>query len=376
MTVFLASIGLLLASCFYAPWLIVKLLAPAASRGRRWGLQALGSIACLAVVLGYSAIMMSGSYTLAAPLHGALYNGTGLLFMAHVYLTLCAIVIGIALLLGARRHPHLRRGAGFAALLVPAAAVTWGFITAQGFEITRLNLEVDGLERPVTFAHLPDIHLGHQRDERYLRKVLAAVARERPDFILYNGDLFDSNAGLKPEVFATLAAVDTPQYFTTGNHEFYMDTTRSLELLAAAGVRILRSQVAEVAGVQLAGLEYMNADGQSRDPHSVNTLTMDVELPKITVDASRPVLLAHHSPVGYDYAADYGADVYVAGHTHAGQIWPATWLVGLNFPHYKGVQQHRGMQAVVSQGAGTFGPWMRLGSKNEVQLIRLQPANP
>jgi predicted MPP superfamily phosphohydrolase len=29
---------------------------------------------------------------------------------------------------------------------------------------------------------------------------------------------------------------------------------------------------------------------------------------------------------------------------------------------------------LVSQGAGTFGPWMRLGTFNEVQLITLTPA--
>lgn len=369
MAVFLVSIGLLLASCFYAPWLVVKLLAPAASRTKRWLLWAIGSACCLAVVLGYSAIMMSGSYTRDSTLDGALYNIVGLLFMVYAYFTLCTVVAGIV---GGRKSRRFRIGAGAASLAMPVVAVAWGFIAAQSFEIARLTFKIDGLERPVTFAHLPDIHLGHQRDEGYLRKLLAAVEKENPDFILYNGDLFDSNAALKPKIFEILAAVKTPQYFTTGNHEFYMDTARSLELLQSAGVHILRSEKKDVGGVQLVVLEYMNADEQSRDPHSVNMLHMNVELPKIVVDRSRPVLLAHHSPVGFDYAADYGADIYVAGHTHAGQIWPATLLVGLNFPHYKGVKNHRGTRVVVSQGAGTFGPWMRLGSENEVQIIRLE----
>ena len=32
------------------------------------------------------------------------------------------------------------------------------------------------------------------------------------------------------------------------------------------------------------------------------------------------------------------------------------------------------MTLFVSQGAGTFGPWMRLGTSNEIQLIRFVPA--
>ncbi|RZS35307.1 hypothetical protein EV687_0368 [Corticibacter populi] len=33
-----------------------------------------------------------------------------------------------------------------------------------------------------------------------------------------------------------------------------------------------------------------------------------------------------------------------------------------------------GLTLLVSQGAGTFGSWMRLGSRNEVQVVNLVPA--
>lgn len=316
--------------------------------------------------------MSKGSYTLESKVNGLFYNALGLLFMVHVYATFCAIIAVAGSLLGGIKSKSYRIVAGSTCLILPVAAVTSGFIAAQSFDVTRTSIEVEGLNTPVTFVHVPDVHLGHQRGASYLQKILTVVQKEKPDFILYNGDLFDSNAGLTPEVFSMLSKVNTPQYFTSGNHEFYMDTERAIQGLTKAGVHVLINKVVDIGGVQFVGLEYMNADRESHDPHSVNSLYMNDELPKIAVDKNRPVLVAHHSPVGLDYVSEYGADVYVSGHTHAGQVWPATLLVGLNFPHYKGVKNHNGTKVIVSQGAGTFGPWMRLGSKNEVQLITLK----
>lgn len=107
----------------------------------------------------------------------------------------------------------------------------------------------------------------------------------------------------------------------------------------------------------------MNADAQTRDPHSVNNLSMDEELPRIQVDHGKPIIVAHHSPIGLKYVSDFGTDVFVAGHTHGGQVFPATLLVGRNFPIFKGMHRLGKTTIAVSEGAGTFGPWMRLGSR-------------
>jgi predicted MPP superfamily phosphohydrolase len=63
----------------------------------------------------------------------------------------------------------------------------------------------------------------------------------------------------------------------------------------------------------------------------------------------------------------------LAGHTHGGQLFPGTLLTAVRFPMNKGRFQVGGTTLLVSQGAGTFGPWMRLGPFNELQLITLVP---
>lgn len=106
--------------------------------------------------------------------------------------------------------------------------------------------------------------------------------------------------------------------------------------------------------------------------HAVNNLTIKEELPKIPLSKDLPVVLMHHSPVGLEYVARAGVDLMLSGHTHAGQIFPATLITPLLFPLNKGLHRQSNTYFFVSQGAGTYGPRMRLGSSNEINLIRLK----
>ncbi|MDR2422116.1 MAG: metallophosphoesterase, partial [Deltaproteobacteria bacterium] len=185
--------------------------------------------------------------------------------------------------------------AGQIALVVAVVAYAW--LHAQGFKVTRHEIELPGLVSPVSAIHIPDLHLGAHRGERYLSRLIETVNGLKPDLVVYNGDLVDSDYALRPELFELFSGVWAEQYFTTGNHEFYVDTNKALKLIEEAGIRILRSQTAQTHGLEIIGLEYMNGDRASTDMHRVNDLYMDEELPKIPLSGLPPILV-HHSPVG------------------------------------------------------------------------------
>ena len=88
----------------------------------------------------------------------------------------------------------------------------------------------------------------------------------------------------------------------------------------------------ETHGLQLIGMEYMNADRETYDAHVVNALTIQEELPKIARDSKKPTVLVHHSPVGMRYAAEGNIDVMLAGHTHAVRL-PWHCLGEAQFPY-------------------------------------------
>jgi uncharacterized protein len=126
-------------------------------------------------------------------------------------------------------------------------------------------------------------------------------------------------------------------------------------------------------GIQLIGLDYMNADENSFDLHAVNRLTLKEDLPKIPRAKDRPVILIHHSPVGLEYVTRAGVDLMLSGHTHAGQVFPATLITPYIFRLNKGLHKRGDTYFFVPQGVGTYGPRLRLGSSNEINLIRLKP---
>jgi predicted MPP superfamily phosphohydrolase len=316
-------------------------------------------------------IIFKGIYTRDHAVTAFIYNVLGLLLVFFVYLFLFLLATHPLTRLVKR---NVKRPLGFGGIAVSALLVIFGFINAQSFTVTQYDLPVKNLAQAVKIVHIPDIHLGAQRGEAYLHRILAAVAEQQPDIVLYNGDLVDSNIALKPELFSLFKGVRAEQYFTLGNHEYYMDTERALRLIAGAGIRILRSEMVETHGVQLIGMDYMNADRETYDAHVINALTIQEELPRITRDDAKPSVLVHHSPVGMRYAAEGNIDLMLAGHTHGGQFFPGTALVKYRFPMYAGRYRIGGTTLLVSPGAGTFGPWLRLGTRSEVQVVHLIPA--
>jgi len=320
---------------------------------------------------GYMLLLHKGIYTDDNAFTAVLYNILGLLFVFVTYLFFFLVLTHPLQLL----KQLSKRPIGIMGISLSVILAAWGFVNAQSFITTFHDLPIKGLDRKVKIIHLPDIHLGTQRGESYLKEILRVIESEKPDIVLYNGDLVDSDIALKPELFALFRTVEAEQYFTTGNHEFYMDTEKALRLIESAGIKILLNEAVDTHGIQLIGLEYMNADRETYDAHIVNDLTIEEELPKITRDSNKPTVLVHHSPVGIKYVVESGADLMLSGHTHAGQFFPGTSVIRYRFPMYKGRHQIKGTTLLVSQGAGTFGPWMRLGTSNEVQVINLIPAS-
>ena len=65
-------------------------------------------------------------------------------------------------------------------------------------------------------------------------------------------------------------------------------------------------------------------------------------------------------------------DLQLSGHTHGGQIVPFNLVVRLQQPVVSGLARVDGTQVYVTNGAGFWGPPVRVGAPPQVTLVELR----
>jgi predicted MPP superfamily phosphohydrolase len=255
--------------------------------------------------------------------------------------------------------------------LLVSSLGTWKAFRVQ---LTQKDIILQELSREVRVMHLSDIHLGHFRGEAFLQKLVTMAQEAGPDIVVITGDLFDGRKQLNLQTLAPLKQFGVPVYFVEGNHDGYSGVREIKQYLRETGVNVLENEVVTTGALQLVGLDHMRADVDAPGMHAIqNGNTIKEVLASLDVDPALPSVLLHHSPDGIEYASEKGIDLYLAGHTHGGQLFPVTYLNDLLFKYNKGLASYNGTQIFVSMGAGTFGPPMRIGTKSEITLLRLLP---
>ncbi len=221
-------------------------------------------------------------------------------------------------------------------------------------------------------AHLSDIHIGHFRGQQFLQQIVKKTRSLSPDIVVITGDLFDGSIRLNQELLNPLKQIHAPILFVHGNHDGYSGLKSIFELLQKTGVKVLRNQIWESHGIQFIGLNHMRASPLARGMHTLEGPNMKDVLHELPVDPKRPSILLHHSPEGIEFAQARGVDLYLSGHTHGGQQFPVTLINELLFKFNRGLHEFKGTKILVSEGIGTFGPPVRIGTRSEIILIEMQ----
>lgn len=330
---------------------------------RRWPIQ----IAVAAAVIGAMAAIIAAVRS-SSPLAGALNVIGGYVFTFYIFLLFALICLHAIQIIWPLPIAWSRMVALALALVVTVAGALW----ANSFAVNESEIRLPGLNKEVSVMHISDVHLGYHHGRDYLEEIVKETNRRNPVLVIITGDLVDSNAALMPGVLDPLSDFTAPVYFVGGNHEKYVDTERVLELISQQGVHVLHNEVVETNGLQLVGLDYMNADDSSFEMHpSDDPRTIKSVLAGLSLKTDLPSVLMHHSPVGAQYVTEKGIDLMLSGHTHAGQVFPFTLFNEVAFPFNRGLYQQDITQVFVSQGAGSYMLRVRLGTSNEINLLRL-----
>jgi predicted MPP superfamily phosphohydrolase len=330
-----------------------------------WAIQTTVAFCAMGSVFA-SGFTISFSSSFASTLN--IIGGFLLLFFAYLFILLILLhAIQI-------KWPFSLTWSGMIALIIPFIVIFAGAVTSSSFVVRETAVKISGLNKKLTIMQISDAHLGHHRGQNYLAKIVAETNQQNPDLIVITGDLLDSEPALLPGFLEPLNDFKAPVYFVEGNHERYLGIERVLKAIGAYDVRILHNEAIETQGIQLIGLDYMRADEMRFDMHpSDHPGTMKLALTEIPLKSGVPSVLLNHSPVGVQYVEAAGIDLMLSGHTHGLQVFPFSLLGKQSFPLYSGMYQHGNTKVFVSNGAGTYMARLRLGSRNEINLIRLLP---
>ncbi|WP_428962843.1 metallophosphoesterase [Micromonospora fluostatini] len=274
------------------------------------------------------------------------------------------------------RRLLLARGAAIFAGLTAVGVTGYGVRTALGpLELDRVQIPLAKLPRSMDglrIATVSDIHLGPLRGRVHTERMVAAINRLDADLVAVVGDLVDGTVAELGEAAAPLRDIRSRygNFFVTGNHEYYSGVEEWVQEVDRLGLRVLQNQRQEIharGGVlDLAGVNDVSAAGTGvAAPPDYAAALGDR-------DTDRPVVLLAHQPVAALEAAKFGVDLQLSGHTHGGQIVPFNLLVRLEQPVVSGLGEVDGTKVYVTNGAGFWGPPVRVGTKPQITLVELR----
>lgn len=269
----------------------------------------------------------------------------------------------------ARSAPWWRRH-----VLLLAVAIAIAALALDAFVIEPDNIQVNryvihgNVTSPLKIADLSDLHTrGMGRPER---KVLAILAREKPDVILITGDTLADPFGKYTEcmqVYRQISALDPPMgvWFVHGNWEVLEPVKHERQFYQEAGIHLLVNQNHELRpDVWLIGLDDVST-GRPNLPEAMQGVPPNVYRMAI-----------FHAPAFFKIIAGK-VDLALAGHTHGGQVRipfvKPFWLPMGSWPYLEGWYEENNSRMYVNRGIGMSDIPVRFLCRPEVAFITLEP---
>jgi len=221
---------------------------------------------------------------------------------------------------------------------------------------------------PLNVVQISDLQVSEYYETNRLDKVIEKVNAQKPDILLFTGDLFD-NYSKYPEQRAPMIEklkafkANIGKYAVWGNHDYGGGAVRVYEdVMSAGGFTVLRNQgetltLSDGRQVFLGGLD----DSLLGNPSVSDTLTY-----RQNYDYA---ITMTHEPDVADAFIGTDTQLVLAGHSHGGQVWIPFYPIKnvLAEKYTRGLYQLDAItQLYVNTGIGTTSIHARFGVIPEV----------
>ncbi len=239
---------------------------------------------------------------------------------------------------------------------------------------------IQSLETPLSFINLPeefdgftilllsDLHLDSLEGLEHL--ILNTLDNRAFDLCLLTGDyrtrLHGPNRNILSKLKYLIEGINSREGFigVLGNH----DDCHMVNPLEKMGMRLLINESCLIqrgsAQIRIIGTDDVHYYYTDQALHALEQ-----------ADEGFSVAMVH-SPELFDFASEMDVDLYLCGHTHAGQVClpggiPIIKHLNKGRRYYRGEWDYQGMKGITSAGVGTSGIPVRFNTRGEILILKL-----
>ena len=244
----------------------------------------------------------------------------------------------------------------------PLIICIYGIVNALKTKIERITLKYKGYKGKIKILHLTDIHLGaiHQKNSIY--RIVREIQELEPDIVVITGDMADGSLKVKPDWLMPFDDLAVPILYVTGNHE---EMNPKVDMINAVNATQIK-YIGRHENFKYKGVNFIGEDFGYDLRKCLNNVKQEEGVPN--------VLLSHIPVLVPEELARFNIFLFLAGHTHGGQLFPFQIFAYYANACFSGLysDENKSHHVYVSDGVNNALVPMRVGSSRVFPLITIE----
>ena len=238
----------------------------------------------------------------------------------------------------------------------------YGIFNARLTRVENIILKYPGFKEKIKILLLSDIHLGAIHQKNSIVRIVKETQQLAPDIVVITGDMADGSLQVKPDWLMPFNNLKIPILYVMGNHE---EMNPKNEMIKA---------------VKMTNIKYIGQHGTFKYK-GVNFIGEDFgyDLRKCLLNVKQEegvhnVLLSHIPLLKPEELEKYNIFLFLAGHTHGGQIFPLHIIVYFANACFSGLYSDKNKKhfIYVTDGVNNALAPMRICSKRIFPIITIE----
>lgn len=306
----------------------------------------------LIVVLYVSSSIISESFFCIVYLIMSLYMGFLLYgFQLSILIRLINLFLPLSLLINFSLQ-----------YIIPLLICMYGIINALRTRVENINLKYPGFKGKIKILLLSDIHLGAIHQKNSVIRIVQETQQLNPDIVVITGDMADGSLKVKSEWLKPFDDLSIPILYVTGNHE---ELNPKIDMINAIKTTKIK-YIGQHESFKYKGVNFIGEDFGYDLRKCLREVKQEEGVPN--------VLLSHIPILSPEELKNYNIFLFLAGHTHGGQMFPLHIIVYFANACFSGLYSDKNKEhfIYVTDGVNNALAPMRVGSKRVFPIINIE----